>query len=260
MDPLINNYHASKQTLTDDIQQLKNWKSKTSYDTLTRKQKNGKIATKHCELQKVITASRFRIVDNMKKLINSSNLDDETKVSLCLSATYLSMFEYGPTTVPFRKIGEGAMKVFEDPATYESRRSYQKLKDKTTQAAYKHAGTYRSGIADIALSLCVENLNQSDRSSTIIDYFQTKSEDGAAEAKKRTDTYVGSYKDTNKQVAEKKKAQKLKHGEKGRRLLNLMVLIEHDGKGNRKLVDCNVTGDQLTLAEINLGSKKRKMK
>lgn len=262
MDLLLNKYNDDIQTLADNIQQLETWKCEKRFDTLTRQEKNRVEYKKpHSDLQKVIKASRFTCIESIQALINSSNLDDETKKSLCQSANYMTMFEYEPTTVTFRAIGEGAMKLFEDPSTYDSRKSYQNQKDKQGRNAKRHVANYRSGVANIALSLCVENLNNnpSDRSRAIIDFFQTKSKDGAAEAKVRADKCDECNQQHQKQ-RKKKKAEQQLNNEKGMRLLNLMVLIEHDGNGNRKLVDCNVTGDQLELTEINLGSKKRKMK
>lgn len=266
MDNLLNKYNDAKQLLDEKERKFKRWRKETGWDTKTTKQRaEAKLANgKHGAnaQKKAIKETRTALLGCTQELITSSNLDDDTKEAVDQAAQTLTLFDNNKLqpNKAFRQV-TGPRKQFEDKPTYQLRKSYEGMNEgvKSNSVGMKTVADYLEGVVSNASKLITNKLKPTNRNEAIFDYFQTRLEDTAAEAKERTDKYVQSYKNQNI----KNSKRELDDEEEAREYLKWMVLIEHDGVGNRKLVRCHVTGNQLTLTDINLGSdgdvcKKRK--
>ena len=266
MDNLLNNYNNTKQLLDEQERKFNRWKKENGWDTKTYKQRREAklIDGKQGRDRKVkeIKNTRAALLGCMQGLIKSSKFDDDTKEAVDQAAQTLTSFENNNPKKALKQL-IGPRKLFEDKPTYQKRKDYEALTDgsKNSNHGKRYAAEYMQGVASNALKLVTDKLKPTNRNKAILEFFQKRLEDTATEAKERKDKVDENNTAQNLKTSLEKRD--LDDEEEAREYLKWMVLIEHEGEGDRKLVRCNVTGDQLTLTNIDLGSdgdvcKKRK--
>ena len=260
----LNKFNTAKQLYREKSLQLEDWVKEVGWDSKTNAERGSKLRNQRNHKQSMIRKQREQLVATLQELVNSSSLDDGVKQIVNNAAHHVALFETYQNDAPkaFKHI-TGPRKGFEDPTTFTCRQTYQALKDTSDPNGRLQYANYRLGVLRLAHSLCAGLEPTDTQNQAILDYFSAKFEAANKLAKEIEVMKEKKYKACNDNTKKKKVAESMEDEdvvEDTRRLLNWLVLKEYDGKGNKKFVQCNVTGDQLTLTDIKMRKKGKKSK
>jgi len=261
---VLTKYNNLKQEAENEKRALEQWEQSVNWSGTKKSERSNKVNNTHASKVRSIKKLNGEVAEAFEESVSLDNTTQENVINIISTLNTLNVSHMGAALL---KLDLGPKQPFENPEAYNKRKQYEEMDSKARQ---KPTGKsivleYKSELCKHAHSSCTgANLPSTQLHQTIAQRFQTETTTHGSDATIIHTKLKEQHKSTNKKTQEKRRNERKAEigvGIKEDALAQLewIIIKEHNHRGKRKLMECSVAGDQLSIKPVE-ASGKRKMK